>query len=288
LVRREWHPVDHVALSHSVEPANGVTLQWPYDFFHINSVWQRPGGGFLISSRDTSAMFLVDGHSGQVVEQIGGPHGNTHLGPGTATAFQHDAEEQPNGLITVFDNGGVPIVHPQSRALVLALNPKTRSETLVGQYRHSTPLKSGSQGSMQVLANGNVLIGWGPEPYVSEYSPAGTLLWDAILAGKTNSYRAYRFPWTGTPTGSPAVAAEPDPTHPGETTNVYASWNGATTIASWRVLGGASPSALSPVGSGAFAGFETTVPIPGQPPYVAVQALDGAGNVLGTSAAVSG
>jgi Arylsulfotransferase (ASST) len=285
LVRREWHPVDHVPLSHSVEPANGVTIQWPYDYFHLNSIWQRPGGSFLLSSRDTSAMYLVDGHSGQVVEQIGGPHGNTKLGPGTSTAFQHDAEELPNGQITVFDNGGVPIVHPQSRALVLALNPKTRTETLVRQYEHSKPLKAGSQGNVQVLPNGNMLIGWGPEPYVSEYTPSGTLVWDAIMAGATNSYRAYRSPWTGTPVGSPSVAAGPGASG---TTTVYASWNGATTIASWRLLAGASPNALSAVGSGSFSGFESAMTIAGQPAYVAVQALDGSGNVLGTSAAVSG
>jgi hypothetical protein len=285
LVRREWHPVDHVPLSHSVEPAGGVTIQWPYDYFHLNSVWQRPDGSFLLSSRDTSAMYLVDGHSGQVVEQIGGPHGNTRLGPGTATAFQHDAEELPGGLITVFDNGGVPIVHPQSRAVVLSLNARTRTETLVRQYEHAKPLKAGSQGSVQGLANGNMLVGWGPEPYVSEYTPAGALVWDAILAGSTNTYRAYRFAWTATPAGPPSVAAGPGASG---TTNVYASWNGATTVASWRVLGGVAPGALSPVASGAFAGFETTIPIAGQPPYVAVQALDASGNVLGTSAPVSG
>jgi hypothetical protein len=285
LVRREWHPVDHVPLSHSVEPAHGVTIQWPYDYFHLNSIWRRPGGSFLLSARDTSAMYLIDGHSGQVAEQIGGPHGNTKLGPGAATAFQHDAEELPNGQISVFDNGGVPLVHPQSRALVLSLNSKTRKETLVRQYKHSKPLKAGSQGNVQVLPNGNMLIGWGPEPYVSEYTPSGALVWDAIMAGTTNSYRAYRFAWTGTPVGSPSVAAGPGS---GGTTTVYASWNGATTIASWRVLGGASPSALSAVGGGAFTGFESALTIPGQPPYVAVQALDASGNVLGTSAAVSG
>jgi Arylsulfotransferase (ASST) len=283
LVRREWHPLDHVPLSHSVEPANGVTIQWPYDFFHLNSVWTRPGGSFLISSRDTSALFLIDGHSGQVVEQIGGPHGNTKQGPGSSTAFQHDAEELPGGLITVFDNGGVPLVHPQSRALVLRLNPKTRKETLVRQYDHAKPLKAGSQGNVQPLPNGNMLIGWGPEPYVSEYAPSGALVWDAIMAGKTNTYRAYRFAWTGTPTGAPSVAAGAGASG---ATNVYASWNGATTIASWRVLAGAASSALAPVASAAFSGFETTIPIAGQPAYVAVQALDASGNVLGTSAAV--
>ncbi|HEX5309196.1 MAG TPA: arylsulfotransferase family protein [Solirubrobacteraceae bacterium] len=285
LVRREWHPVDHVPLTHSVEPANGVTIQWPYDFFHLNSVQRRSDGSYLLSSRDTSAMYLIDGHSGQVVEQIGGPHGNTKQGPGASTAFQHDAEEQPGGLITVFDNGGSPFRHTQSRALVLQLNPKTRKETLVRQYEHNKPLTAGSQGNMQMLPNGNVLIGWGPEPYISEYTASGTLVWGAIMAGKTNSYRAYRFPWTGTPTGSPSVAAAAGASG---TTDVYASWNGATTIASWRVLAGSSASALSPVGGGAFAGFETTIPIAGKPAYVAVQALDASGNVLGTSSAVAG
>jgi hypothetical protein len=288
LVRREWHPVDHVPLSHSVEPANGVTIQWPYDYFHLKSVWQRPDGSFLLSSRDTSAMYLLDGHSGQVVEQIGGPHGNTKLGHGAETAFQHDAEELPGGLITVFDNGGVPIVHPQSRALVLQLNPKTRKETLVRQYEHAKPLKAGSQGSVQAQPNGNMLIGWGPEPYVSEYNSSGALVWDAIMAGKTNTYRAYRFAWTGTPAGPPSVAAGPGASG---TTNVYASWNGATTIASWRVLAGVAPGALSPVASGAFAGYETTIPVAGRvggTRYLAVQALDANGNVLGTSAAIGG
>jgi hypothetical protein len=287
LVRREWHPIDHVALSHSVEPANGVTVQWPYDFFHLNSVQQRGDGSFLLSSRDTSALYILDGHSGQVIEQIGGPHGDTRLGAGTSTAFQHDAEEQPGGLITVFDNGGSPFTHPQSRGLVLSLNAKARSETLVRQYTHAgKPLTAGSQGNMQVLPNGNMLIGWGPEPYVSEYTPAGQLVWDAILAGSTNSYRAYRYPWTGTPTGSPAVAAGPGSA--AGTTSVYASWNGATMIATWRVLAGGAPTALAPAGEAPFAGFETTIAIPGQPPYVAVQALSASGAVLGTSAAVAG
>lgn len=288
LVRREWHPLDHVALARSVEPANGVTTQWPYDFFHLNSVQRRPDGSYLISARDTSAMYLIDGSNNRVTEQIGGKGGNVRLGPGAATAFQHDAREQPGGELTVFDNGGVPMVHSQSRALVLAFNPAARTETLVAQFEHNRPIQAGSQGNVQILPNGNVFVGWGPSPYVSEYTAAGALLWDARIAGRTNSYRAYRFPWTGTPTGSPSVAAARAGSGENGTTTVYASWNGATTIASWRVLAGSSPSSLAPAATGPFAGFESAVSVPGAPAYVAVQALDSAGNVLGTSSAVSG
>jgi hypothetical protein len=65
--------------------------------------------------------------------------------------------------------------------------------------------------------------------------------------------------------------------------SVYASWNGATEIASWRVLTGPSPAQLTPVVSAPKSGFETAIAAPGLPPYVAVQALDASGAVLGTS-----
>jgi hypothetical protein len=69
---------------------------------------------------------------------------------------------------------------------------------------------------------------------------------------------------------------------------VYASWNGATEVASWRVLAGAAPDALQPVAVAPRSGFETKILVAGSGPYVAVEALDPAGRVLGTSATVRG
>ena len=56
--------------------------------------------------------------------------------------------------------------------------------------------------------------------------------------------------------------------------------------ASWRVLAGASPDALQAVLTASKQGFESQLAIPAQP-YVAVQALDGAGRLLTTSSIVS-
>ena len=67
---------------------------------------------------------------------------------------------------------------------------------------------------------------------------------------------------------------------------VYASWNGATEVARWEVLAGASASSLAPAGSAARSGFETRIGTSGGA-FVAVRALDAAGNVLGTSRAIS-
>ncbi len=285
LVRREWNPLDHIALSNSYASPTTASGEWPFDYFHINSIDAQSNGSILISSRNTSALYELSAASGQVTAQIGGKHSTLKLGAGAATAYQHDAQMLPDGDISVFDNGGVPKVHPQSRGIVIALNPVTKTDTLIAEYEHSQPLAAGSQGDVQMLENGNAFIGWGAEPYVTEYAPNGTVLYNAHLPAKTQSYRSYRFPWSGTPANTPAVAAAAGA---GGSTIVYASWNGATTVASWRVLAGASSSAMSPVASAAKSGFETSIAAPGTHAYVAVQALGAGGEVLSTSPAIKG
>jgi Arylsulfotransferase (ASST) len=285
LVRREWHPLDHVALSQSYSSATTSSSEWPFDYFHVNSLNLRHDGSILISARNTSALYELDTSTSQIATQIGGKHGNEKLGAGAATAYQHDAEELPNGDISIFDNGAVPKVHSQSRGIIVAVNPSTNTDTLIGQYEHPKPLSAGSQGNLQLLEGGNLFIGWGAEPYFSEYTASGALVFDAHFPAKSESYRGYRYQWTGTPSGQPAIAATAGP---GATITVYASWNGATNVASWRVLAGPSSQALTPVAAAVRAGFETAIPTPGGSAYVAVQALDAAGNLLATSPTIKG
>jgi hypothetical protein len=291
LVRREWHSLDHVALSASYSSPATATAKWPFDYFHPNSIDQLPSptplaGVTVISARNTSALYELNTQTGQVLESIGGKRSGVHVAAGAGTAYQHDATVLANGTISLFDNGALPRIHSQSRALVLAIDPQTHTDTVVAQYVHSTPLSAGSQGSVQVQEDGNVFVGWGAAPYFSEFSAAGQLLFDAHMHGTYQSYRAYRFPWTGTPTAPPAIAVSPAATNASAT--VYASWNGDTQTASWRVLGGPSPQQLAPVAEAARSGFETAIALPAVQPYVAVQALSATGAVLGTSPAIGG
>jgi hypothetical protein len=287
LVRREWQSLDHVALSESYSTPYGSSAEWPYDYFHMNSLDQEPDGDMLISARNTWALYQLDEQTGQVLTRAGGKHSTIKMGSGTLTAFQHDATLLPNGLISVFDNGGVPIVHPQSRGILVALNQQTGTETLVAEYEHPSALKAGSQGNVQLLPSGNLFIGWGAEPWFSEFNSSGQLLFDARMPPSDQSYRAYRFLWTGTPSVPPSIAASASTSGP---VTVYASWNGATEVASWRVFGGpalpTSAHPLSAVASGARSGFETAIATPGPEAYVQVQALSASGAVLGTSAII--
>jgi len=287
LVRREWASLDHVALADSYSTATGSSTGWPFDYFHLNSIDPLSDGRTLISARNTSTLYELDTTTGQVLVRIGGKHSNVKLSAGAATAYQHDASVLPSGAISVFDNGGVPKVHEQSRALILDVNPTARTDSVVAQYEHaSPPLSSASQGNVESLESGNLFVGWGAEPYFSEYSAGGQLLYDAHLHGSYQSYRAYRFAWTGAPPNPPAIAAAT--AHAGGPVTVYASWNGDTRTSTWQVLAGPSPQQLAVVASAPRDGFETSITTPSAEAYVAVQALDSSGAVLGTSRTIPG
>jgi hypothetical protein len=290
LVRREWTSLDHVPLSDSYSSAKTTSTKWPFDYFHVNSIDRlagqpATGGRTLISARNTWALYELNTTTGQILLRIGGKHSEVKLAGNAATAFQHDATVLENGTISVFDNGGVPMVHPESRGLVLAVDPQAKTGTNVAEYEHSPALSSGSQGNIQQLSDGDMFVGWGAEPYFSEYSASGQLLFDGHMHGSYESYRTYRFPWVGTPTTAPAIAAV---TGHGGTATVYASWNGATKVASWRVLAGSSPTRLTAVATAARDGFETALTTPAAAPYVEVQALEASGAILGSSPTIKG
>jgi Arylsulfotransferase (ASST) len=283
LVMYEWTSVDHVAIAESEERAATSSTSWPFDFFHLNSIGFDQDGTLLVSSRNTWTVYDVDPRSGQILWRLGGRRSTFKLAPGAATAFQHDPRELPDGDISEFDNGASPKVHAQSRAVVLSLDRQHATATLVSQFTHTPPLLSESQGSVQALANGDWFVGWGQEPYFSEFGPEGQLLFDAHLPAHDRSYRAFRSSWTGMPAHPPALAFQPAGAGPA---TVYASWNGATLVSSWRVLAGGTPATLVPVAQVARSGFETAIGLPSGTvgPDVAVQALGAGGEVLGTSA----
>jgi Arylsulfotransferase (ASST) len=293
LVMYEWHSLDHVPLQSSYNSAAPTSRAEPFDYFHINSIDAGGGGGsgqngdLLIDSRNTWAAYDIDAKTGQVRWTLGGKHSSFKEGPGAATAFQHDARRQPDGAITFFDNGAFPQVHSQSRAIEVTLDEASMTATLTRSYEHENPLVAGSQGNVQALAGGDWMVGWGQAGYLSEIDGAGHVLFNAHLPPDWESYRTYALPWSGQPVTPPAVAAIAAAAgHAGAT--AYASWNGASEVASWHVLAGASPTSLEPAASAAKSGFETAISLPAASAsgYVEVQALSAAGTVLGSSRAV--
>jgi hypothetical protein len=286
LVMFQWTSVDHVALAESYEQAADSHTDWPFDFFHINSIDLTQDGSLLVSARNTWTVYDINGVTGQIQWQLGGRHPSFTMGPGTNTAWQHDPRELPDGTFSVFDNGATPKVHSQSRGIVLSINPQLKTATLVSQFTRPAPLLAYSQGNMQALPGGDWFLGWGQVPDFSELSPTGQLLFDAHFPAGDQSYRDFRFAWTGAPAQPPAFALVRGS---GGASTVYASWNGATEVASWRVLAGASARRMRAVAQRPRTGFETAIPLPAGTigPYATVQALDAGGHVLGVAPAAA-
>ncbi len=284
LVVFQWDSLDHVPLSDSYE-AMPKSAGSPFDYFHVNSIEPESDGRLIISGRNTSAAYAIDQRTGAVVWTLGGKNSTFKLGTGVEFAFQHDVLVHKKGHVTVTlfdDGGGPPRVHSQSRAIRVRIDGQQKTATLVSEDLHAPALTASFEGNVEALRGGDEFVGWGQQPYFSEFDSSGQMVFDGRFVGNNSSYRAYRYPWTGTPGTPPDVAASAS----GATTDVYASWNGATEVSAWRVLAGISSGALKAVATAPKRGFETQIPSHSER-YVAVQALDRAGRVLGTSATIA-
>jgi hypothetical protein len=279
-----WGSLGHVPVSASYERVSGSSS---YDYFHLNSIQQLPDGNLLVSARDTSAVYLINPKTGAIIWTLGGKHSSFTMGSGSSFQWQHDAHLVGQTL-TLFNDDWGGGGYPQSgasSAMTLHLNMSTMTATLLHSYTHSPSVTTGTQGSMELLPNGDVFVGWGADPDFSEYTSGGSQIFNGNFALGVKTYRAYRFPWVAQPLSPPALAVSPTS---GGGVTLYASWNGATQVAMWRVLGGATPSTLSWVSGVVKTGFETAIKLQQSHPYFEVQALNSKKQVLSSSRVAPG
>ncbi|HYM45271.1 MAG TPA: arylsulfotransferase family protein [Solirubrobacteraceae bacterium] len=279
LVMWEWHALGHIALGESKNPAPSGS--YPWDYIHINSIDPGSNEDVLLSARNSWTLYDVDLHSGGFRWRLGDQQSSFKLGPGTRFYWQHDAELQPGGLISVFDNGSDPPKEKQSRGLLLRPETASHTVTLVRQFINpAKTLLAESQGNMLSLPGGNWLLGYGRLPAFTEFDASGHVLFDATLGRNVQDFKTYLSPWSARPASAPSLAVE---SGAAPTLTVAVSWNGATEVASWRILAGPSPGSLAPAASAAKNGFQTTIAVRPTPSYLAAQALDASGAVIGVS-----
>jgi len=275
----EWKSLDHVDVAETHAPYLGH----PLDYFHINSIDFTPDGGLLVSARNTWAVYKISRRTGDVRWRLGGKRSDFKMGKGTVFAWQHDARHQGHNRVTVFDDGAMPQVEPQSRGLLIQLDQKSGTARLVRKYvHHPNRIVSRFMGNMQALENGNVMIGWGSEPYFTEFGPNGEIELDVRLPDGGMNYRAFRLPWRGRPSLPPAAVYR----YAHGQGTVYVSWNGATEVAAWRLDSGLRPGSLRAGSAVARTGFETALRTTPGDKYAAAVALDASGHVLGRSKAI--
>ena len=330
----EWHSLDHVSphgeyhpwrstpssfLTNSATETKlpltkgqaglGYNSSTAWDYFHINSITKDDEGSYLVSARHASTLFKINGTDGSIIWRLGGPYSDFELGPNVTFGFQHHARWLPSDSssverISLFDNSvygsesaGNQLVqiYPFSRGKYIAVDHTRKTATLERVFHPPEDnVLTKSQGSLQTLPNGNVLINWGSEGQVSEYTDDGTLIFHAFLdsgflGDNVQNYRAFRYNWTGFSPETPAVTAK---VGDDGVTRMWASWNGDTTtetwIFSWTETGirGRTVAKSREVQR---TGFETELAIQatGRVLDVRAEAVDARGRRLATSASVA-
>jgi hypothetical protein len=210
----QWNSAEHVPYAQSEQPLPS-SASIPWDWFHVNAVHLGPHHTVLIDARDTWTAYDVNLRTGQINWQLGGKDSSFTLNaaPGQSLdqageifAWQHDPEYLGHGVFTFFDDeSSGAAVFPTSRTVTIRVNPDTHTATLLSANDHPQGLLAPSQGNAQTTAEGNQFVGWGALPYISEFSPTGSLLFNAQFPPGINTYRAYLLPW---PARTPSAARQ--------------------------------------------------------------------------------
>ncbi|KAF7586119.1 hypothetical protein BBP40_009432 [Aspergillus hancockii] len=250
----EFFPLDHVLPNEAILPLNpgqagsGYNSSDAWDYFHINSVDKDSEGNYLISARDACAVHKINGSTGEIIWRLGGVKSDFELGPNVKFCFQHHAryvsKDGDKEVISLYDNsahgtengrGREVHTHPFSQGKIIEIDTAIWKASIVQAFQPPDGLLSKSQGSTQLLPNGNVLVNWGSEGALTEFRRDGTPIFhtymdSGLLGLGVENYRGFRYNWTGLPNETPAlVSLEND-----EGTTVYVSWNGDTETKTWR------------------------------------------------------
>mgnify|MGYP005815475487 CR=1 FL=1 len=273
----DWRASRHISLDESYQPLGdtGTSPDNPYDAYHVNAVSADSASTLLLSARHTHTIYSLNRTGGAIRWRLGGKRTDFTIAPDAQFAWQHHARRRSPDEISLFDNHTLS-APGASRGLLLNVDEQARTVSLKQEFSRNGYLGV-AMGSLQVLDNGNVLIGWGTQNTATEFDAQGSPVWEASGLG-LRCYRVARHPWVGMPSTDPDIAVHPR----SDRITVYASWNGATQVARWRVLTGQTNDALTPAAETIRTGFETSLVVH-RAPRVRVQALDATGAVLGQS-----
>jgi hypothetical protein len=290
-----WHSIRHVPVTKSYLPIpKAGHANVPFDYFHINSVNFDRDGNVVISGRHTFAVYKVDYKTAKTIWTLGGKSSTFKLPRGARFSWQHNAVPLGRHIYRIFDNNWSRIPpkpkNKVSKVLWIKVHPKAKTANLVRKplIHPSGKVLAGSQGNAQTLGKGHVFVGWGDADRISEFNAKGKMLFNAQFPAHPakdlfiNTYRAYRFPWVGKPTGHPRLHLSA----PGGRQQFDVVWNGATRVVKWRINGGSSPKKMHLLGTTLWRGLDTAFRLSRAPAYVQVTAVNRGGHVIARTGVV--
>jgi hypothetical protein len=288
----QWDSFDRIALHesnmfHSWDAPGGFP---GWDYVHINAVDKNEAGDYIISLRFTNTIYGISGEDGHIMWRLGGLESDFDMD--FTFSKQHDVKfVSSNGthhVISFLNNASDERDNDENMSAALFVEMDTIAMTARVVKRINRP-DSGLtrlRGSVQVLPNDNVFIGWSERGYQSEHAPNGDLLMTArFVSERYSTYRAYKGEFIGRPTALPDLVASVYGTSDEDiTTLIHVSWNGATDVVGWKFFAQAYDRA-DPVfiGYANKTDFETMYIVDGYMDWITAEAIDKDGNVMSAS-----
>jgi hypothetical protein len=286
----QWRSWDHFAFKDSTVSLTDQNI----DLIHGNALAIANDGNLLLSSRNLSEITKINLQTGDIIWRLGGKANMFKFVNDQPFAFQHDIRQLPNGDITIFDNHGTEQAPTPSRGVEYKVDEVNKTVTKVWEFSPTPPVFTAYMGNTQRLPDGNTFLDWGDVvthpgyQFTSaiEVNPQNQVIFQLTFDQPYVSYRAYLFPWQGTPQNPPALAFKKD----GAGLTLGYSWNGATDVAAWRVYGGNSPKSLYLIQQKPKNGFETQSHLSNLPTsecYFQVAPLDKNGKEMARSQVIT-
>ena len=198
----QWRSFDHFLITDAThEDLTAASI----DYVHANAIDLDADGNILLSSRHLDEITKINRTTGEIIWRWGGKNNQFQfINDSLLFSHQHSIRRTATGTMILFDNGNFRPVE-FSRGVEYALDEQAKTATLVWQFRHSPDIFSMAMGSIERLADGNTLIGWGTAPLAfTEVHPDGSTALEAQFPDSIVSYRAFGFDWTQS-TGATSV-----------------------------------------------------------------------------------
>lgn len=189
----QWRTFDHFKVTDATqEDFTASTI----DYVHPNTIEIDTDGNLLLSSRHMDEITKIDRKTGAMLWRWGGKNNQfRYLGDSVGFSHQHTIHRSPSGSLMMLDNGNYR-ASTYSSVVEYMLDETAKTVRLIWQYRHTPDVFAIAMGSVDRLANGNTLIGWGTtSPAITEVRPDGSVAFELQLPDSVVSYRAYRMPW---------------------------------------------------------------------------------------------
>jgi len=198
-----------------IDPSKNVVFQWrtwdyfnitdaehidlteqTIDYVHSNAIELDNDGNILLSSRHLSEITKIDRQTGKIIWRLGGKNNQfIFINDPIGFSYQHAIRRTNSGTYTLFDNGNFHSP-PFSRGVEYKIDDKSKTSTLVWEYRNDPVSFSPALGYVDRLENGNTTISWGMSDYTfSEINPIGAKVYEFNFDSGIYSYRVVKQKW---------------------------------------------------------------------------------------------